>query len=64
LQPWKRFGNPRWLTSLWSKRKRNVRAELDETKLDRLHSTVSLPFEAGEHRKIARQDRGRPRTDG
>lgn len=37
----------------WNKLKRNIRAELDETKLDRLHSTVSLPFEAGENRKIA-----------
>jgi len=37
----------------WHKLKRNIRAELDEDKLDRLHSTVSLPFEPGEHRRAA-----------
>lgn len=37
----------------WNKLKRNIRAELDESKLDRLHGTVSLPFEPGDNRKIA-----------
>lgn len=37
----------------WNKLKKNIRAELDETALEKLHSTVSLPFEPGENRKIA-----------
>jgi len=37
----------------WEKLKRNIRAELDESRLDQFHGTVSLPFDAGENRKIA-----------
>ncbi|GAB2660682.1 site-specific DNA-methyltransferase [Arenimonas aestuarii] len=37
----------------WNKLKRDIKAELDESKLDKLHGTVSLPFEPGDHRKIA-----------
>ena len=37
----------------WNKLKKDIRAELDERLLDRLHGTVSLPFAAGEHRKVA-----------
>ena len=37
----------------WEKLKKNIRAELDESKLTQFHGTVSLPFEAGENRKIA-----------
>ena len=37
----------------WNKLKKNIRAELDEAALDQLHSTVSLPFEPGENRKVA-----------
>lgn len=37
----------------WEKLKKNIRAELDESLLDKLHGTVSLPFEAGDYRKIA-----------
>lgn len=37
----------------WEKLKKNIRAELDESKLDQFHGTVSLPFEAGDNRKIA-----------
>jgi len=37
----------------WEKLKKNIRAELDESRLEAFHGTVSLPFEAGEHRKIA-----------
>lgn len=37
----------------WEKLKKNIRAELDETRLDQFHGTVSLPFEAGDNRKIA-----------
>jgi adenine-specific DNA-methyltransferase len=37
----------------WEKLKKNIRAELDESRLQSFHGTVSLPFEAGEHRKIA-----------
>jgi adenine-specific DNA-methyltransferase len=37
----------------WEKLKKNIRAELDESKLDKFHGTVSLPFEAGDNRKVA-----------
>ena len=37
----------------WSKLKRDIRAELDESLLDQFHGTVSLPFEAGDNRRIA-----------
>ncbi|MFA7540852.1 MAG: site-specific DNA-methyltransferase [Lysobacterales bacterium] len=37
----------------WNKLRRNIRAELDESRLGKLHGTVSLPFEPGEHRKVA-----------
>ena len=37
----------------WNKLRRDIKAELDESLLGRLHGTVSLPFEAGDHRKIA-----------
>jgi adenine-specific DNA-methyltransferase len=37
----------------WKKLKKNIRAELNEELLDQFHSTVSLPFEAGENRKVA-----------
>ena len=37
----------------WNKLKKDIRAELDESKLSQFHGTVSLPFEAGDNRKIA-----------
>ena len=37
----------------WYKLKKDIKAELDESKLDKLHGTVSLPFEAGDNHKIA-----------
>jgi adenine-specific DNA-methyltransferase len=37
----------------WEKLKRDIRAELNEDLLGQFHGTVSLPFEAGENRKIA-----------
>jgi adenine-specific DNA-methyltransferase len=37
----------------WYKLKKDIKAELDESKLDKLHGTVSLPFEAGPNRKVA-----------
>jgi len=37
----------------WQKLKRDIKAELDENVLAKLHGTVSLPFEAGKHRKVA-----------
>lgn len=37
----------------WNKLRRDIRAELDESRLEGFHGTVSLPFEAGENRKIA-----------
>lgn len=37
----------------WEKLKKNIRAELDESLLHKFHGTISLPFEAGDNRKIA-----------
>lgn len=37
----------------WHKLKKDIKAELDERLIERLHGTVSLPFEAGENRKVA-----------
>jgi len=37
----------------WHKLRKDIRAELDEARLAEFHGTVSLPFAAGEHRKIA-----------
>ncbi|NKJ37347.1 site-specific DNA-methyltransferase [Rhizobium sp. SG570] len=37
----------------WNRLRKTVRAELDEDMLEQFHGTVSLPFEAGENRRIA-----------
>lgn len=37
----------------WNRLKKTIRAELDEDMLEQFHGTVSLPFEAGDHRRIA-----------
>ena len=37
----------------WEKLKKDIRAELDETKLKTYQGTVSLPFEAGQNRRVA-----------
>jgi adenine-specific DNA-methyltransferase len=37
----------------WHKLRKDIRAELDESRLDSFHGTVSLPFAAGENRKVA-----------
>lgn len=37
----------------WKKLKKDIRAQLDESQLDKFHGTVSLSFELGENRKIA-----------
>ena len=37
----------------WHKLKKDIKAELDERLIDVLHGTVSLPFAAGENRKVA-----------
>ncbi len=37
----------------WFKLKKNIRAELDEEAMKAYHGTISLPFEAGEHHKVA-----------
>ncbi len=37
----------------WKKLKRDIRAELDESQLDKFHGTVSLPFAAGDNKKVA-----------
>lgn len=37
----------------WNKLKKDIKAELNEALLDKLHGTVSLPFEPGENRKVA-----------
>jgi adenine-specific DNA-methyltransferase len=37
----------------WQKLKKNIKVELDEVLLEQFHGTASLPFAAGENRKIA-----------
>jgi adenine-specific DNA-methyltransferase len=37
----------------WNKLKKDIKAELDEGRLDKFHGTVSLPFAAGENKKVA-----------
>ncbi len=37
----------------WMKLKKDIRAELNESLLTKFHGTVSLPFEAGDNRKVA-----------
>ena len=37
----------------WNRLRKTVRAELDEELLERFHGTVSLPFEAGENKRVA-----------
>jgi adenine-specific DNA-methyltransferase len=37
----------------WEKLKKDIRAELDEEQTGAFHGTVSLPFEAGDNRKVA-----------
>lgn len=37
----------------WERLKKTIRAELDETRLEKYHGTVSLPFAAGDQSKIA-----------
>jgi adenine-specific DNA-methyltransferase len=37
----------------WNKLRRDIKAELNEDLLQHFHGTVSLPFEAGEYRKVA-----------
>lgn len=37
----------------WNRLKSTVRSELDEDLLEQFHGTVSLPFETGEHKRIA-----------
>jgi adenine-specific DNA-methyltransferase len=37
----------------WEKLKKNIRAELNEGLLEKFHGTKSLPFEAGENKKVA-----------
>ena len=37
----------------WEKLRKTIRAELDESRLTHFHGTISLPFAAGDHRRIA-----------
>jgi adenine-specific DNA-methyltransferase len=37
----------------WNRLKKTIRAELDEDLLEQFHGTVSLPFEAGDHKRVA-----------
>ena len=37
----------------WSRLARNLKAEIDEDLIEAYRSAVSLPFEAGEHRRVA-----------
>jgi adenine-specific DNA-methyltransferase len=40
-------------TDGWYKLKKDIKAELDEDRMEQFHGAVSLPFEAGENRRIA-----------
>ena len=44
----------------WARLAKNLKAEIDEDLIEAYRGTVSLPFEAGEHRRVGGQDRGRP----
>ena len=37
----------------WSRLARNLKAEIDEERIEAYRGTVSLPFEPGEHKRIA-----------
>jgi adenine-specific DNA-methyltransferase len=37
----------------WNRLRKTIRAELDEDLLEQFHGTVSLPFEAGDQRRVA-----------
>jgi len=37
----------------WSRLAKNLKAEIDEKRIEAYRGTVSLPFEIGEHRRIA-----------
>jgi adenine-specific DNA-methyltransferase len=37
----------------WNRLKRTIRAELDETRIDAFHGSVSLPFELGDYSRVA-----------
>lgn len=37
----------------WNRLRKTIRAELDEDLLEQFHGTLSLPFEAGENRRVA-----------
>ncbi|HVA47273.1 MAG TPA: DNA methyltransferase [Pirellulales bacterium] len=37
----------------WSRLARNLKAEIDEERIEAYRGSVSLPFEAGEHRRVA-----------
>jgi adenine-specific DNA-methyltransferase len=37
----------------WAKLARNLRAEIDEELIEAYRGTVSLPFEPGEHERVA-----------
>jgi adenine-specific DNA-methyltransferase len=37
----------------WAKLARNLKAEIDEERVEAYRGTVSLPFELGEHKRIA-----------
>lgn len=37
----------------WGKLRKDLRTELDESRLEKFHGTLSLPFDAGENRRVA-----------
>ena len=49
---WHRFCTRCWDEG-WKKLKHDICAELEESQLDRFCGTVSLPFEAGDNKKVA-----------
>ena len=37
----------------WNKLKKNIKAELDDDRMEQFHGTISLPFESGDNKRIA-----------
>lgn len=37
----------------WAKLAKNLKAEIDEEKIEAFHGAISLPFDAGEHKRAA-----------
>jgi hypothetical protein len=42
-----------WANEGWARLAKNLKAEIDEERIEAYRGTVSLPFEPGEHKRIA-----------